>query len=100
MSPPPSQAHGLPAGLLRVVRHERLTTLAASVRCWHARPLGRLRVLKLAPRCSPWRLQSGAWRYQLTSRMAAARPENGARDPPYLYRSGRRDILMWKKGAP
>ncbi len=35
----------------------RLTALAASVRCWHALPLGVAAVLTLAPGCSPWRLQ-------------------------------------------
>jgi len=39
-------------------RHQRLTTLAASAGCWHTRPLGVSAVLKLAPRCSPWRLQA------------------------------------------
>jgi hypothetical protein len=36
----------------------RLTTLAASVSCWHARPLGVAVVLTLAPGCPPGRLQS------------------------------------------
>ena len=31
----------------------RLTALAASVRCWHARPLGVAAMLTLAPGCSP-----------------------------------------------
>jgi hypothetical protein len=37
---------------------ERLTTLAASVGCWHAGPVGVSAVLMLAPGCSPWRLQA------------------------------------------
>ena len=45
------------AGCHAVVRHERLTTLAASVDCSHA-PLGVSAVLALAPGRSPWRLQS------------------------------------------
>ena len=43
--------------LLRVTRHERLTTLAASVGCRLTRPLGVSATLMPAPRYSPWRLQ-------------------------------------------
>jgi hypothetical protein len=35
--------------LLRVIRHERLVTLAASVRCWRARPTGLSTTLALGP---------------------------------------------------
>ena len=44
--------------LLRVVRHERQTSLAASPGCWHACPVGVSAVLTLAPGSSPWRPQS------------------------------------------
>ena len=38
-------------------RHQRLTTLAASAGCWHARPLGVSSAAPtLAPRYSPWGL--------------------------------------------
>ena len=44
--------------LLRVARHERRTSLTASLGCWHAYPVGVSAVLTLAPGSSPWRLQS------------------------------------------
>ena len=44
--------------MLRVVRHERRTSLTASLGCWHADPVGVSAVLTLAPGSSPWRLQS------------------------------------------
>ena len=44
--------------MLRVVRHERRTSLTASPGCWNAYPVGVSAVLTLAPRSSPWRLQS------------------------------------------
>src|SRR5208283_435547 len=43
---------------IRVVRPERRTSLTASLRCWHAYPVGVCAVLTLAPGSSPWRLQS------------------------------------------
>jgi hypothetical protein len=39
----------LAGNLLRVIRHERLVTLAASVRCWRARPTGLSATLALGP---------------------------------------------------
>jgi hypothetical protein len=48
---------------MRVVRHERRTSLTASLSCWHAYPVGVSAVLTLTPGSSPWRLQPGAWRY-------------------------------------
>jgi len=39
-------------------RHERRTSLTASLGCWHAYPVGGSAVLTLAPGSSPWRLQS------------------------------------------
>ncbi len=43
---------------IRVVRHERRTSLTASPGCWHAYPVRVSAVLTLAPGSSPWRLQS------------------------------------------
>jgi hypothetical protein len=44
--------------LSRVTRHERLTTLATSTGCRLTHPLGVSAMLTLAPRYSPWRLQT------------------------------------------
>ena len=49
---------GFASRVLRVVRHERRTSLTASPGCWHAYPVGVSAVLTLAPGSSPWRLQS------------------------------------------
>jgi hypothetical protein len=49
---------GFASRVLRVVRHERRTSLTASLGCWHAYPVGVSAVLTLAPGSSPWRLQS------------------------------------------
>ena len=43
---------------LRVIRHERRTSLTATLGCWHAYPVDVSAVLTLAPGSSPWRLQS------------------------------------------
>ena len=49
---------GLDPERIRVVRHERRTSLTASPGCWHAYPVGVSAVLTRAPGSSPWRLQS------------------------------------------
>ena len=49
---------GLASRVLRVVRHERRTSLTTSLGCWHAYAVGVSAVLTLAPGSSPWRLQS------------------------------------------
>jgi hypothetical protein len=49
---------GFASRVLRVVRHERRTSLTASLGCWHAYPVGVSAMLTLAPGSSPWRLQS------------------------------------------
>ena len=48
---------GFASRVLRV-RHERRTSLTASLGCWHAYPVGVSAALTLAPGSSPWRLQS------------------------------------------
>jgi hypothetical protein len=48
---------GFASRVLRV-RDERRTSLTASLRCWHAYPVGVSAMLTLAPGSSPWRLQS------------------------------------------
>ena len=45
-------------GCYAFVRHERRTSLTASLGCWHAYPVDVSAVLTLAPGSSPWRLQS------------------------------------------
>ena len=49
---------GLASRVLRVVRHERRTSLTTSLGCWHTYPVGVSAMLTLAPGSSPWRLQS------------------------------------------
>jgi len=49
---------GFASRVLRVVRHERRTSLTASPGYWHAYPVSVSAVLTLAPGSSPWRLQS------------------------------------------
>ena len=73
---------GFASRVLRVVRHERRTSLTASPGCWHAYPVGVSAVLTLAPGSSPWRLQSAHGGTPLTSRTVTAGPGCGARDPP------------------
>ena len=73
---------GFASRVLRVVRHQRQTSLTASLGCWHAYPVGVSAVLTLAPGSSPWRLQSAHGGTPLTSRTVTAGPGCGARDPP------------------
>ena len=73
---------GFASRVLRV-RDERRTALTASLRCWHAYPVGVSAVLTLAPGSSPWRLQSALAVPRPTSRTVTAGPGCGAREPPF-----------------
>ena len=85
-------------GVTRVVRHERRTSLTASLRCWHAYPVGVFAVLTLAPGSSPWRLQSALAVPRPMSRTVTAGPGCGARDPPIWRRLGR--LVFHAQAAP
>ena len=78
---------GFASRVLRVVRHQRRTSLTASLGCWHAYP-------GASPPCSPWHRDphlGGSSRRmavpRLTSRTVTAGPGCGARDPPYCRRA-------------